>query len=188
MQKFFRFAVVSIGLLISCLFALAQDRSISGTVTGVDGAPLPGVTVAIVGTNSATVTDLNGKFSLTARRGQTLRLSYVGYTMQEIVVGESDNISVRMGQSSGTTLEDVVVVGYGTQRRGNVTGAVSTVNVGQTLDSRPITDVTRALQGAVPGLTITTPSGDIGTNPSIRLRGMSGSLNGPGAQPLILVD
>ena len=187
MLRFLRFAVVSIGLLISCFYSHAQDRTITGTVTGDDGTPLAGVTVSVVGSNTATQTDVSGKFTIQARNGQTLRLSYVGYAMKDVVVGASDNLSIRMGQS-GATLEDVVVVGYGTQRRGNVTGAVSTVNVNQTLDSRPITDVGRALQGAVPGLTITTPSGDIGTNPSIRLRGMSGSLNGPGAQPLILVD
>lgn len=187
MLRFLRFAVVSIGLLISSFHAHAQDRTITGTVTGVDGAPLSGVTVALKGTNSATVTDLNGKFTLSARKGQALQFSYVGYSMKELTVGDADHLNIQMGQS-GATLEDVVVVGYGTQRRGNLTGAVSSVNVGQTLDSRPIADVGRALQGAVPGLTITTPSGDIGTNPSIRLRGMSGSLNGPGAQPLILVD
>src|SRR5688572_20357906 len=138
MQRFFRFSVLSIGLLFSCLALFAQDKTVTGTVTADDGAPLPGVTILIVGTNKATQTDVAGKFSISASTGQTLRFTSVGYTMNEVVIGTSDNITVKLLQSAGATLDDVVVVGYGTQRRGNVTGAVSTVNVGQTLDSRPI--------------------------------------------------
>lgn len=188
MSRFLRLAVLFTGLLFSCLASYAQDRSISGTVTASEeGTPLSGVTILIAGTDRATQTDLAGRFTITARTGQTLRISYIGFTTQDVVVGEESTLNIRLVRGQGT-LEDVVVVGYGTQRRRNVTGAVSTVNVDQTLGSRPITDVARGLQGAVPGLTITTPTGDIGTNPAIRLRGLTGSLNGPGAQPLILVD
>src|SRR5690606_31079021 len=88
-----------------------------------------------------------------------------------------------------TTLDEVVVVGYGSQRRSNITGAVSTVDTEKTFETRPITEVGRALQGAVSGLSVSTPSGDLGGDPTIRLRGVSGSLQTQGgASPLLLVD
>lgn len=186
MQRFFHYFLIGLLFLLP-LASLAQEKTIKGTVTSETGAPLAGVTVTVKGTNRNSVTDPSGNFSITANEGQTLTLSYVGYTSQEIAVGKGNSVIVRLPQLS-QTLEDVVVVGYGTQKRANLTGAVSTINVEQTLGSRPIPDLARGLQGSVPGLTITTPSGDIGTNPAIRLRGLSGSLNGPGAQPLILVD
>ncbi len=188
MQRLLRQTVLSIGLLISCLALFAQENIISGIVTAENATPLSGVTVAVKGTSRVTQTDASGRFTIAAAKGQSLVLTYVGYPGKEVLVGNSNTVDVNMGSAAGTTMQDVVVVGYGTQRRGNLTGAVSTVNVEQTLGSRPITDVGRALQGSVPGLTITTPTGDIGTNPAIRLRGLSGSLNGGGAQPLVLVD
>lgn len=187
MQRLLRQTVLSIGLLFSCLALFAQERMITGIVTAANATPLSGVTVTVKGTNRITQTDAEGRFSLSAATGQSLVFSYVGYPSKEVPVGAGNTLDVNMG-TGGTTMEDVVVVGYGTQRRANLTGAVSSINVQEQLGSRPITDVARGLQGSVPGLTITTPSGDIGTNPAIRLRGLSGSLNGGGAQPLILVD
>jgi len=187
MRKILCFAFLQIGLLLLCFSSFAQERTISGVVTGEDNAPLSGVTVSVKGTTKATQTDVQGRFSIMAQTGQSLILSYVGYTSLEVPVSDRSTINVQMSVGKNT-MEDIVVVGYGTQRRANLTGAVSTVDVKKTLQSRPITDVARGLQGSVPGLTITTPSGDIGTNPAIRLRGLSGSLNGGGAQPLILVD
>lgn len=182
-----RLLVVLLCLLSFCALR-AQTRTISGTVSSQnDQTPLQGVTVTNRATSQSTQTDSQGRFTIAASEGQVLVLSYVGYEPQNVTVGKSASVAIRLSQQGGT-LEDVVVVGYGTQRRANLTGAVSTVNVEKTLGSRPITDVARGLQGSVPGLTITTPSGDLGTNPTIRLRGLSGSLNGPGAQPLILVD
>ncbi len=177
----------------SCLLitfvGFAQSRQITGTILSQnDNAPLQGVTVTNRNTNQKTQTDAKGTFSITAEKGHVLVLSYVGFGSQNLTVGDASDVSVSLTQSTTATLEDVVVVGYGTQKRGNLTGAVSTVNVEQTLGSRPITDVARGLQGAAPGLTITTVNGEIGTSPSIRLRGLTGSLNGAGAQPLILVD
>lgn len=177
-----------IGVILIVTSAISQQRVISGTVmSAINNTPLEGVTVTLKGTKESTQTNASGNFKISARTGQALQFSYIGYTTQEIVVGQTNTINLTLSQQQ-ETLSDVVVVGYGTQKRANLTGAVSTVNVEEQLGSRPITDIARGLQGAVPGLTITTPSGDIGTNPSIRLRGLSGSLNGPGAQPLILVD
>ncbi|NML21613.1 TonB-dependent receptor [Pseudoflavitalea sp. G-6-1-2] len=175
--------------MLCCSFPLfAQQLTITGTVRAEDGkSPLNGVTVSVKNGNRTTQTGTDGKYSIVASIGQTLQFSFVGYALQEVEVGKKSVINITMSQQN-ESLNDVVVVGYGTQRRANLTGSVTTVNVNRTLKSRPITDLARGLQGAVPGLTITTPSGDIGTNPQIRLRGMFGSLNGPGAIPLILVD
>ncbi|HVK96796.1 MAG TPA: TonB-dependent receptor [Flavisolibacter sp.] len=187
MRKLVCMLLLSAFMLCSHMAALAQDRPVTGTVTADGTTPLVGATISVKGTSRTTQTDANGRFTISGRPGQTLVVSYVGYTAQEIPITNAANVNVSLRQGQNN-LQDVVVVGYGTQRRANLTGAVSTVNVKEQLGSRPITDVARGLQGAVPGLTITTPSGDIGTNPSIRLRGLAGSLNGGGAQPLILVD
>ena len=188
MRKILRFSVAFLFMALFLPPALfAQEKTITGTVLSDSKAPLPGVTVSVKNTTNSTQTDGTGNFSINARSGQTIQFSFVGYGTQETVVGQDATINISLSQQQ-ETLNDVVVVGYATQKRANLTGAVSTVNVSKTLGSRPVTDLGRGLQGAVPGLTITTPSGDIGTNPTIRLRGLSGSLNGSGAQPLILVD
>ncbi|MEO6869625.1 MAG: TonB-dependent receptor plug domain-containing protein, partial [Ginsengibacter sp.] len=176
--------------LILFLSSFAQDRTLTGTVSSAeDNSPLVGVTVTVSQTNKSTITNSSGNYSIKANKGQTLQFTYVGYESISRVIGNADLVSVSLSVSAKNKLQDVVIVGYGTQKRVNLTGAVSTVDVDKVLGSRPITDVARGLQGAVPGLTITTPNGEIGTNPTIRLRGVTGSLNAPGgAQPLILVD
>lgn len=168
--------------------ALCQERTINGKVTNnTDGTPIAGVTVKIKDQPGGTTTDAAGAYSINAIPGQALTFSNVGFTTQEFVVARQSVINVSM-TGDIRSLEDVVVVGYGTQRRANLTGAVTTVDT-KVLQTRPITDLARGLQGAVPGLTITTPSGELGKNPLIRLRGVTGSLNSPnGTQPLILVD
>ncbi|HYH16483.1 MAG TPA: TonB-dependent receptor [Flavisolibacter sp.] len=182
-----RLLIAATCLLITFV-GFAQSRQITGNVISQnDNTPLQGVTVTNRNTNQQTQTDAKGAFSINAEKGHLLVLSYVGFGSQNVTVGDDNSVSVKL-TPSGATLQDVVVVGYGTQKRANLTGAVSTINVNEQLGSRPITDVARGLQGSVPGLSITTPSGDIGTNPAITLRGAAGSINGPGAQPLILVD
>src|SRR5690349_13800408 len=186
MRKVFSSACLVIGMLV-CLSGYAQERTISGEVTGDGLAPLSGVTVSLKGTSKSTVTNEDGKFSITASTGQTLSFTYVGYTAREIVIGADNNVSVNLSQSSSNTLQDIVVVGYGTQKKGNLTGAVSTVDVNKTLKGRAIPDVGRGLQGAASGLSVTIPSGEVGSDPIIKIRGQIGSLNG-GSSPLILLD
>ncbi len=187
MQRLLRLTALCFGLLFSCLALFAQEKTISGIVTAENAAPLSGVSVTVRGTNRVTQTDASGRFTISAATGQTLVLSYVGYSTQEVTVGTENSIEVNMGAASGTTMQDVVVVGYGTQRRGNLTGAVSTVNVDRTLGGRPIADVGRGLQGAASGLSVTIPSGEVGSDPIIKIRGQLGSLQG-GSSPLILLD
>lgn len=163
-----------------------STKRIEGSVTDQNKEPLIGVSVAVKGTNTGTITDIDGKFILDLPvENTTLVFSYIGYKTQTITV-TSQNINVVMEEDT-KMVEEIVVVGYGVQKKENLTGAVASVKLDQTLDSRPIADVGRALQGAVPGLTITTKSGEIGSAPNIKIRGGVGSPNG-NSNPLILVD
>ncbi|WP_181304792.1 TonB-dependent receptor [Rufibacter sp. XAAS-G3-1] len=166
----------------------AQSKTITGRVTSSDdGSAMPGVSVVVKGTTNGTSTDVDGRYSIQAAPGSVLVFSFIGALPQEHTIGAANTIDVRLG-SDAKALDEVVVVGYGTQKRSDVTSAVSTVDT-KVLESRPVTDVGRALQGTTPGLTITSPTGQIGQNPTINLRGMAGTLSGGGgAQPLILVD
>src|SRR6476469_1917501 len=121
MRRLLQLAFLSFGLLLFGFSGLAQERPISGKITGDDGTPLTGVTVSIKGTDRATQTDAEGRFTISAQTGQTLHFSYVGYTAQEAVVGEGNTVSVKLATLTNNSLEDVVVVGYSTQKRGNLT-------------------------------------------------------------------
>lgn len=164
----------------------AQTISASGTVLDVNGEPMIGVSILEKSTSNGTISDINGKFTLQAKSGSKLVFNYIGYVQKELAA--TTNMHVTLSEDS-KTLDEVVVVGYGSQKRANLSGAVSTVDVAKTLEARPITDIGRGLQGAVPGLMITSATGDIGQNPVIRLRGAQGSLNATdGTTPLILLD
>ncbi|QLE00301.1 TonB-dependent receptor [Galbibacter sp. BG1] len=179
-------------LFLTFLFTISiwgQNKEITGTVFDPDGVPIPGVSVVEKGTQNGISTDFDGNYSiqLSTDDNPVLVFSSIGYVTNEIPVKNQNSISVEL-KLDVTGLDEVVVVGYGTQKKKNLTGAVATID-SEVLDSRPITDVARGLQGVSPGLTITTPSGQIGQDPVIRLRGSVGSLGtGGGAQPLILVD
>jgi TonB-linked SusC/RagA family outer membrane protein len=170
-----------------CLASFAQSRTITGNVSSEDNTPLPGVTVNVKGTDHSEITDASGNFSISANTGQTLVFSYVGYTSKESVIGTSNSVSVSLSHNNANRLQDVVVVGYGTQKRGNVTGAISTVDVNKTLVGRPIADVGRGLQGAVSGLNVVIPSGEVGSDPVLTIRGAMTSFRGS-STPLILLD
>jgi len=185
MKKALQMLFLAVFLLV--INATAQEITVTGRVTDNDGISLPGVSVKIKGTSAGVSTDLDGKYSIRANQGAVLQFSFIGAFPQERTVGTVNTINVVLRNDS-QSLNEVVIVGYGTQKKATLTGAISTVDVAEVLSSRPTTDVVRALQGTVPGLTITSPSGALGSNPSIRLRGISGSLNGGGAQPLILLD
>ena len=176
-----------LGVILISVHAFAQQKTITGKVTDDEGLPLPGVSVSIKGTTSGTSSGGDGTYSIQASAGQVLQFRFIGTLPQEHTVGTASLINVVL-RTDTKSLDEVVIVGYGTLKKATLTGAISTVDVAEVLSSRPTTDVVRALQGAVPGLTITSPSGALGSNPSIRLRGLSGSLNGGGAQPLILLD
>src|SRR5690606_29868941 len=127
---------------------------------------LSGVTVTHVGGTASTVTDAQGNFSINIPNGATLSFTLVGYTTIELIVSGS-TLNVVLDEAS-TNIDEVVVVGYGQQRRGSLTGAVASVNVKENLESRPIADVGRAIQGTTPGLNVVIPSGVVGSDPIIR--------------------
>ena len=160
------------------------QNTVTGTVSGSDG-PIAGATVNVVGTTVTTATDDSGKFSISAPVGSTLRFSFIGYESKDVTVaGNTVNVTL---QSTSDLLDEVVVVGYGTQRKGNLTGAVSTISVKDNLEGRPIADIGRGIQGVTPGLTVTIPSGEVGSDPTIKIRGAIASIQGNG-NPLILLD
>lgn len=183
MKKKINSFVFLLFVTIGCVFA--QSR-VSGIVVDTSGDPVIGASILIKGTGQGTVTNIDGEFTLSTPNDATLVISYVGLLTQEVPV--SDNMRVVL-QSDSELLDEVVVVGYGTQRRENLTGAVSSVNVEDAVANRPVTDIAKALQGISPGLTITNNLGGVGTESTIRLRGSVGSINATGGtSPLILVD
>jgi TonB-linked SusC/RagA family outer membrane protein len=176
-----------LGGLLLAMQSFAQQQTVTGKVTSAeDGQPIPGASVKINGSTSAVQTTTNGTYSIKANTGDVLQFSYLGFTTQERTVGSSTTINVTLA-TANTGLNEVVVVGYGTQRKANLTGAVTSVDVGKTLQSRPVADVGRALQGAAAGLSVVVPSGEVGLDPQIKIRGQFASFQG-GSSPLILLD
>ena len=135
--------------------AVQQSKKVSGNVSDSQG-PLIGATVMEKGTTNGTVTDFDGNFELNVKPGATLVVSYIGYVDQEIVVGNQSTITVSLVEE-GHNLNEVVVIGYGTQRREAVTGSVVNVN-GEKLNQMAATNAAYALQGRVAGVTHSTPA------------------------------
>jgi TonB-linked SusC/RagA family outer membrane protein len=177
-------------LLAMLLFNLgatyAQTRTVSGTVTSVDdGSTLPGVSVMVKGTTKGTQTDIDGKFRLEGVSGsETLVFSFVGFNSKEEAIGNRSIINVTLGASEAA-LEELVVVGYGTQRRQEFTGSASTIK-GSTIAERPVQSFVQGLTGQATGVNIIQPNGLLNNPPVIRVRGLS-SL-GLSSFPLIVVD
>ncbi len=179
-------------LILCCLSvssALAQ-RITGEIIDKSDQSPIIGASVVLVNNRSiATSSDVNGSFSLEIPGGTgDILISYLGYKPQTIKVNIAQSTQYRIEMEvDAVMLEEAVVVAYGTQRRINLTGAVSTVDVAKTLTSRPVADVGRALQGSVPGLSVVIGTGEIGSDPIMKIRGAAASINGA-TTPLILVD
>ncbi|GAB3296296.1 SusC/RagA family TonB-linked outer membrane protein [Hymenobacter humi] len=172
--------------MLTPLAAQAQaSQTVSGRVLGTDGAGLPGVNVVVKGTNVGTVTDVAGNYSLPAAPGTTLVFSFVGFLAQEVPVGRDATIGTVTLTTDTKALEEVVVVGYGTQRAEAVTGSVASIS-GETLREIPAANVTQALQGRLPGVQIAQTSSQPGAATQIRIRGTR-SLTASN-DPLIVLD
>ena len=174
----------ALALLLTIGSLMAQDITVKGRVTDGSGSGLPGVTVKVKGTNQGTNSDMEGNYTISASPNATLVFSFIGFASQEIPVGNQSTINVTMSDDV-KALEEVVVVGYGTAKRKDVTGSVQSVtskdfNAG--VNPNPL----QAIQGRVAGLVITQPNGDPNTSPTVRLRGYT-SLAG-GSDPLYVVD
>lgn len=161
-----------------------QQKSISGKVVDSAGAPLPGVSVVLKGTTNGTITDANGKYLLAnISANTTLQFSFVGMKSQEVNVEGKTTINITLADET-IGLEEVVAVGYGTQKKENLTGAIATTDT-KKLDSRPLTNLGQGLQGLVPGLNASVANGHPGSGATFNVRGYT-SING--GDPLILVD
>jgi len=159
------------------------DIPVTGTVTAENGDPLTGVSITLKGGQGGTSSDNNGKFKLTVPENGVLVVSYIGYQTQEVRVDSQSVINIKMVQSS-KALDQVVVVGYGTQRRIDVTGSVAHVN-GAELAKQPVLTATQAIQGKVAGVQVIS-SGQPGSSPQVIIRGTGSIL--AGANPLMIVD
>ncbi|WP_346822340.1 SusC/RagA family TonB-linked outer membrane protein [Rapidithrix thailandica] len=164
---------------------MAQDVTISGKVTAQeDGTPLPGVSILVAGTAIGSTTNLDGEYKITAPEGSTLIFSYIGYKSQEITLGNQTVLNVSLSPDV-SQLEEVVVVGYGSQKKSDMTGSVVAINTKE-LEDRPNTNVLQSLQSAIPGLNITNTNSEPGASPSVLLRGAN-SLTADN-EPLMIVD
>lgn len=156
---------------------------VSGRILDSSGQPVPGASVIEKGTTNGVNTGIDGKFTISVKSGSSLEVSCIGY--ETVSVAASENLSVTLREDT-QFLDEVVVVGFGTQKKVNMTGSVAAVDVDKAFGSKPITDVSKGLQGVVPGLSITYNSNDLNASPTMKIRG-TGSINGDNT-PLILLD
>jgi TonB-linked SusC/RagA family outer membrane protein len=178
--------------VIESMTTLDNDNSnleadlVRGVVSNAAGEPLPGVAIRLKGTAAGTVTDMDGRFSLDVEgvESPVLVFSYIGYKDQEVALGNQRDLTISL-QEDNEVLDEVVVVGYGTQKKTNLTGAVSQVQA-EEIEDRPVTNINNAIQGMLPGVTVTGTSGVPGNNAgTIRIRGIG---TWGDAQPLVVID
>jgi TonB-linked outer membrane protein, SusC/RagA family len=178
-----RLSVLLICLIAGMSTAFTQNKKVTGTVTDNDGEPLTGVSVVQKGTTNGNTTDLDGKFDISVPSGATLSFSYIGYVSQDVIVGSQNVIDVRLAEDT-QVLEEVVVVGYGVQKKSSVTGAISSVSA-KDIQNRTITNANQALQGKTAGVQVISPSAQPGSSPEVRIRGLSSNYS---SSPLYVVD
>ena len=163
-----------------------KSKIVTGTVLDVTGMPVIGANVTVKGTTQGTITDMDGKFSLEVAEGDILQVTYIGFANQEVKVGTQTNLSVTLKEDA-EALDELVVVGYGTQKKVNLTGAVTAIT-GEKITKRPVTNTTTMLQGQVLGLRIVQGTGQPGAESvSVKIRGV-GTFSGAGASPLVLIN
>ena len=163
-----------------------KSKIVTGTILDVTGMPVIGANVTVKGTTQGTITDMDGKFSLEVAEGDILQVTYIGFANQEVKVGTQTNLSVTLKEDA-EALDELVVVGYGTQKKVNLTGAVTAIT-GEKITKRPVTNTTTMLQGQVPGLRIVQGTGQPGAESvSVKIRGV-GTFSGAGASPLVLIN
>ena len=183
-----KYAVLKLWLLITFTFCSAtvwsQVKKVSGKITDEETKPIIGVSVVIKGKNIGTQTSSTGDYTIDASQGDVLVFSHTSFTSQEVTVGLSETINVSM-KAESTGLGEVVVVGYGTQRRKETTGSIASIKAAE-LTQTPIANVAQGIQSRVPGVQINQNSGAPGGNISVRIRGTN-SITGT-SEPLYIVD
>lgn len=178
--RFLMMVIVSFYTSIS----IAQTL-VKGNIKDVSGEPLIGVSIKEKGTSNGTVSDLDGNFAITTSKSNFLQVSYIGYISQEIKAENGKTLQIVL-QENSEILEDVVVVGYGTQKKVNLTGSVSAVTAKE-LANKPVTSTAQALAGLAPGLSVLQNSGRPGAGASVKIRG-TGTFSSAGTAPLVLID
>ncbi|GAB3657085.1 TonB-dependent receptor [Echinicola sediminis] len=180
-----------IALLCMSTFTFAQQVKVTGTVTDGDAEmPLPGANILIKGTANGTITDIDGNYAIDVEKGQTLVFSFIGYTSKEVVIENQTTLDIDL---SGSELDEIVVVGYGTQKKQNLTGAVGAVSA-EDLGNQSVTSAANALQGRVSGVQLVQGSAQPGNDaPSIQIRGVgtvrtSADGQNSDSAPLVLID
>lgn len=165
-----------------------KRKKVTGTVKDANGEPIIGATVVEKGTTNGTVTDFDGNYALELSENGTLAISYIGYKSQEFAASKiKQEVLVVTLKEDTEVMDEVVVVGFGTQKKVNLTGSVSVVSV-KDIQERPVTNAVQALQGVVPGLQITQTNGSLEDKPSINVRGTTTIGQGSSGEPLILID
>lgn len=163
-----------------------QIKKITGVIKDQNGEPVIGANVSVKGTAIGTITDLDGNFMLEVPEDAIISVSYIGYVSQEVKVGNKTLLNISLKEDL-QTLDEIVVVGYGTQKKVNLTGAVTAVS-GEEMTKRPVTNTSTMLQGQIPGLRVVQGTGQPGDeNVSFRIRGV-GTFSGAGSNPLVLVN
>ncbi|MHB1146048.1 MAG: SusC/RagA family TonB-linked outer membrane protein [Lutibacter sp.] len=179
--------LVSFFLCFASISIYAQNYEIKGTVSDASGSPLPGVSIVVKNTAKGASTDFDGKFTLSnVQKGETLVFSFIGYTTKEVAVSNSNYLNVTLNEDT-QSLEEVVVVGYGTQKKSVVTGAISSVKA-EELENLPVERVEQALQGRVSGVVIAANSGQPGSASTVRVRGITTFDTYGGNDPLWVID
>ncbi|AWX45551.1 TonB-dependent receptor SusC [Flagellimonas maritima] len=173
-----------LSFFMASMFAMVYGQVITGTVTDQNGLPLPGVNVLVKGTNTGTQTDFDGNYTIEASSSNTLIFSYLGQKTVERTVGSNTNINIQM-EEDASQLEEVVVVGYGSQKKSDLTGSVASVS-GDEIARLPVASVDNALKGRAAGAFISSPSGTPGAGISIQIRGNT-SLSAS-SEPLYVID
>ncbi len=175
--------ILTLILALVVQLSFAQEKTITGTITDDSELPLPGVNIIVKGTNTGTQSDFDGNYSISASEGQTLTYSYVGFETIQRKVGASSTMDVEM--KPGSVLEEVVIIGNKTSSLEK--SSVSSYSLSsETIQNRPNASVVQTLSGQVPGLSISTNSGQPGANSTVRIRGVS-SINGD-TEPLFIID
>ena len=173
-----------IAVLGLCVYGFAQNRQVSGKVADAEGKPVAGATVMVDGTSTGTTTGTDGKFTIAAPADATLAVSFIGYETRKVAVAGKTHVEVVMHEDA-QAIENVVVTAFGTTTKKDLTGSIATIR-GEELAKRQVSTVSKMLEGAVPGVQLTTATNQPGTDAAIYVRGV-GSLNA-GTGALIVLD
>lgn len=186
LHSFYQRVVTSMLLFCFAMCVSAQELTVKGTVTDAKGEAIIGASVLVQGTTNGTITDFDGIFNLSNVPSKSnLVISYIGYKSQEIAVNGKTDFKVVLAEDT-EVLDEVVVVGYGVQRKSDLTGSVASVKTSDALKATPTGNISDALQGRMAGVSVLSGSGDPSSDNTIRVRGVN-SISGEGG-PLVVID